>query len=330
MSVWFEFTLCLVLIGMAGVKLTRYGDAIADKTGLGRTWVGVLLLASVTSLPELATGISSVTVAGVPDIAAGDILGSCVYNLMILAGLDIVNRRESVYREATQGHILTSGFGIVMLGAVGLSIILSGGDRPSALGHVGYYSLALIALYIVAMRTVFRYEMKNVAEFTEEEPDLYPQISLRQAVLRYVVAAAVVVVAGVWLPFVGAELAQQMGWNESFVGTLFIAVVTSLPELVVTLAAVRLGALDMAVGNVLGSNLFNVVIIAVDDLFYTKGPLLSHVDPSHVASAFTAIMMTGIAIIGFLYRPHRIHHIVSWVSLTMFALFLFNTYIQYR
>jgi cation:H+ antiporter len=328
--VWVEFAICLTLIGVAGVKLTHYGDAIADKTGLGRTWVGVLLLASVTSLPELATGISSVTVAGVPDIAVGDILGSCVFNLLILAALDVMNRRESVYREASQGHILSAGFGVILLGVIGLSIVLSGTERFAAVGHVGYYSLLILVLYAIAMRTVFHYEMKRVGDFTEQEPDSYPQITLRQTVWRYSAAAAVVVSAGVWLPFVGATLAAQMSWNESFVGTLFVAIVTSLPEMVVTIAAVRLGALDMAVGNVLGSNLFNAMIIAVDDLFYTNGPLLSSVDSSHVTSAFTAIMMTGVAVVGFLYRPHRIHHIIGWASITMAALFLFNTYIQYR
>lgn len=329
MFVWIQFTICLALIGIAGVKLTHYGDAIADKSGLGRTWVGVLMLAAVTSLPELATGISSVTVAGVPDIAVGDILGSCVFNLLILAVLDVINRRESVYREASQGHILSAGFGVILLGVIGLSIILSQPERSTAVGHVGYYSLVLAVLYVIAMRTVFRYEMKRIGDFTEQEPDSYPQMTLRQAVLRYLAAAAVVVAAGVWLPFVGATLAQQMGWSESFVGTLFVAVVTSLPEMVVTIAAVRLGALDMAVGNVLGSNLFNTVIIAVDDLFFRSGPLLSYVDISHVVSAFTAIMMTGVAVVGFFYRPHRIHHVIGWASITMSVLFLFNAYIQY-
>ena len=293
MFVWVQFSLCLCLIGIAGVKLTRYGDAIADKTGLGRTWVGVLLLAAVTSLPEFATGISSVTVADVPDIAVGDILGSCVFNLLILASLDVINRRESVYRQASQGHILSAGFGVILLGVIGLGIVLSGVESPAAFGHVGYYSPLLILLYFIAMRTVFHYEKKRVGDFTDQEPDRYPQITLRQTVLRYLAAAAVVVGAGIWLPFVGATLAAQMGWNESFVGTLFVAVVTSAPEMVVTVAAVRLGALDMAVGNVLGSNLFNTVIIAVDDLFYVNGPLLSFVDSNHVVSAFTAIMMTG-------------------------------------
>ena len=94
--------------------------------------------------------------------------------------------------------------------------------------------------------------------------------------------------------------------------------------------AMRMGALDMAVGNVLGSNLFNSVIIAVDDLFYTQGPLLAHIDPGHLVSAFVAIMMTGVAVVGFLYRPHRIRHIIGWASVTLLALFLFNALMQYQ
>jgi len=330
LSVWLQFAVCLALIGVAGVKLTNYADAIADKTGLGRTWVGVLLLASVTSLPELATGISSVTAAGVPDIAVGDVLGSCIFNLLILAALDVVYRRASVYRAASQGHILSSGFGIILLGVIGMGIILYPEGLNVAWGHVGAYSIVLIVIYVIAMRTVFRYEAKRVGEFTDQEPDAYPGMSLRQTVARYLTASVVVAVAGIWLPFVGEALAHQMGWSETFVGTLFIAFVTSLPEMVVTLAAVRLSALDMAVGNVLGSNLFNTAIIAVDDIFYTNGPLLADVDPSHAVSALTAVMMTGVAVVGFLYRPHRIRHVIGWASLTLVGLYLLNLYIQYH
>ena len=330
MTVWLEFAVSLALIAIAGVQLTRYGDAIADKTGLGGTWIGVIMLASVTSLPELATGVSSVAVVQVPDIAVGDVLGSCVFNLVILALLDVVNRRASLYRTASQGHILASGFSVILIGIIGLGIILSRAGPPLAIGHIGIYSVLLVVLYGIAMRTVFRYETRDVAEFTEREPDAYPEITLRQAGLRYAAAAVVVVLAGSWLPYVGRALAEQMGWYQSFVGTLFVAFVTSVPELVVTLAAVRLMALDMAIGNILGSNLFNTVIIAVDDLLFTKGPLLGNVSASHANSAFAAMMMTGVAVVALIYRPHRIRHIVGWPSLTLVAIYLLNTYVQYQ
>jgi cation:H+ antiporter len=320
----------MALIVAAGVRLTRYGDAIADKTGLGGTWIGVVLIASVTSLPELATGISSVTAVGAPEIAVGDVLGSCAFNLLILVAIDLLNRPDGLYRAASQGHILSSGFGVILLAVIALDLVLSKTGLTAGVGHIGASSLILLALYATAMRTVFHYEKVHVSEFADSKPDSYPEITLRQASMRYAAAAAVVVLAGVWLPFVGRDLAEHMGWFQSFVGTLLIALVTSLPEVVVTIAAVRLGALNMAVGGLLGSNLFNTAILAIDDLLYTPGPLLAQVSGSHAASALIGILMTGVAVVGLIYRPHRIRHVVGWASLTLVAIYLLNATVQYR
>jgi cation:H+ antiporter len=139
-NVWLQLGVCLGLIGVAGAQLSRYGDVIADKTGLGGTWVGVILLATVTSLPELATGVSAVTVMGLPEIAIGDALGSCVFNLVIIVVLDFLHRKESVYRVASQGHVLSAGLGIMLIGLVGVSVLLGDdqGMAVSSLGHVGF------------------------------------------------------------------------------------------------------------------------------------------------------------------------------------------------
>lgn len=134
-----------------------------------------------------------------------------------------------------------------------------------------------------------------------------------------------------WLPFIGKELAEIHGWHSSFVGTLFIATATSLPELVVTLAALRLDALDMAIGNLLGSNLFNVLILAIDDLFFLRGPLLSHVSEIHAVTALSALIMTGAVIVGLIYRPRtRLMKTVGWVSLSLLAVYILNVYILYH
>ena len=137
MLTWVQFLVCLAVIGAAGVKLSQYGDAFADKTGLGGTWIGLIMLATVTSLPELITGASSVTIADTPDIAVGDVLGSCVFNLLIIVVLDLIYRKESVYTRANQGHILSAGFGVLMIGFAGFSILLSGIGIAPAVGHVG-------------------------------------------------------------------------------------------------------------------------------------------------------------------------------------------------
>jgi len=121
-----------------------------------------------------------------------------------------------------------------------------------------------------------------------------------------------------------------MGWHQTFVGTLFIAGVTSLPELAVTVAALRMGALDMAIANVLGSNLFNIIVLAIDDLIYLNGPLLAHVSPLHAFSAMSAVVMSGVVIIGLVYRPKTLFFIsVGWISLSLFTLYLLNTYVLF-
>jgi cation:H+ antiporter len=328
--IWLQFMICVLVIGFAGIKLSHYGDAIADKTGLGGTWIGLVLLASVTSLPELVTGVSSVTIANVPDIAVGDILGSCVFNLLIIVVLDFLHRDESVYTRARQGHILSAGFGVILIGFAGFNILLSSSGFTMALGHIGTYSLLIVVLYGVAMSTVFRYERKQLAEFAAAEADRFPEFTLRQLMIRYLAAALLVVAAGSWLPFVAKHIAQQMGWYESFVGTLLVAFVTSLPELVVTVAALRLNALDMAIGNLFGSNLFNILILTVDDILYTPGPLLAHVSTTHAVSAISAIMMTGVAIVALLYRTKtRVLKTVGWASIYLFTIYLFNSYVIY-
>lgn len=328
--VWLEFLACLLLIGFGGVKLSFYGDVIADKTGLGGTWIGVIMLASVTSLPELVTGVVSVSAADFPDIAVGDVLGACVFNLMILVLLDFLHRGKTLYQESSEGHVLSAGFGILLLGFVGFSIFLSHNGAQSRLWHIGLYSPIIIVMYAVAIRTVFRYEKTHVAAFTDHEPDKRPHLSLGQSIFRYSLAALLVVVAGAWLPYVGNRIAVVMNWQQSFVGTVFIAIATTVPELVVSIAAMRMGALDMSVGNLLGSNMFNMFILAIDDLFYTDGPLLANVSRVHGVSSFSAIIMTGIAIIGLFYKPRgRVLRTVGWTSIYLFCFYLLNTYLLF-
>lgn len=327
---WFEFALCAVLIGVAGSQLSRYGDIIAEKTDMGATWIGLLLMATVTSLPELVTGVSAVTLTLTPDIAVGNVLGACVINLAMLVVLDLLDRSGSVYTRASQGHILSAGFGVILAGFVGINLLFAQHGWDYRIGVVGLYSPFIVVVYLVAMRTLFRYERRNRAQFVEEKVERYRNVSLRQAAVRYALAALVVVGAGLWLPTVGAHLAAAMGWEQTFVGTLFVAFATTLPEMTVTVAALRLGALDLAVSNLLGSNLFNLLIIAIDDFFYRPGPLLSHVSAAHTVSALSIVMMSAVAIVGLLYRPTgRVFKAVGWASLVLLTLYLLNASFLY-
>lgn len=325
---WLKFAVCAAMIGAAGPMLARYGDIIARLTGLSRSWVGLILLASATSLPELFTGISAVTVADAPNIAVGDVLGACIFNLLTLVLLDALSRDEPMYRRIDQGHILTAGFGVIAIGFTGAVVLLSRNGLDVAVFHVGIYTPMIIVLYFVAMRAAYVYEKRNHHPSAAAKADA--AITLRGAAIRYLLAAGVVAVAGSWLPFIGVEIAQVMGWQTTFVGTLFIGFATTVPELAVTIGALRLGAVDMAIGNILGSNLFDIFVLAIDDLFYTKGPLLSAVSPAHAISAFAAVIMSGIFIVALLYRPEtRIRGTIGWVSLALLLVYLFSSYAIY-
>lgn len=334
--IWLQFILCAALIGGAGYQLSRNGDAIAQHTGLSGSWIGLALLATVTSLPELATGITSVTVAHAPNLAVGDALGSCVVNLVFLVVIDFFFRKEPVWQRASQGHVLAGAFGVVMLGFTLVSLLMNqvkpsqGMDLAAASAQlgIGLTTPVLLMLYLVAMRTVFAYERDHAVQVTAELDATLP--ALRTAIIRFALAACVVAGAGMWLPFVATDLASAMAWNKSFVGSLFVAIATSLPELAVTLSALRMGALDMAIGNLLGSNLFNVLIIAVDDLFYRPGALLAHVSPVHAVTAGSAITMTGLAMVGLFFKPgSRVLRVVGWISLGLMAMYLLNIYVLY-
>lgn len=322
-----QFAACAVLIARAGYVLSRSADALAEAYGWGRGWVGLALLATVTSLPELASGISAVAFVDAPNLAVGNALGACVVNLLFLVVVDALQRRQPMYREASATHLLSAGFGVVMLGFVALSLLT--GRRSPAVLHVGIYSPMLLALYLLALKGVHGHERQAMAAGPESRRPLQAG-QTRDEWRRFGLAALMVLAAGSWLPEVADGLATALGLSRSFVGTVLMAVVTTLPEMAVTLGALRLGALDMAIGNLLGSNLFNVMILAVDDVFYVRGPLLADAASVHAGTAVTALIMTGLVIIGLVLRPQgRTLRVVSWVSVGLAATYVVNAALVY-
>ncbi len=319
--IWLQFLATALVIVFAGVRLARYGDVLGEKSGLGRSWIGVVLLAATTSLPELFTGFGATALANLPDIAVGDVLGSCMFNLLILSLMDAV-QPEPLSTRAHQGHALSIGFGLLLIGIAGLGLL--GSPRLPAIGWIGMYTPALIAVYFVSMRLIFAHEQhRRIREAQEVAQELqYAGIPLRMAVVRYTVAAMLVVGAALWLPRLGAEVARQTGLGEAFVGSLFIAITTSLPEIVVSLAAVRIGAIDLGIGNVLGSNLFNLLILGLDDVFFRQGPLLTAADPSHGIAVLAVVAMNALFLIGLTYRVMTKRFAIAWDTGAMAAVYV--------
>ena len=325
--VWLKFILSLVIILFAGTKLARYGDALAEKTRLGHIWIGLLLLAFITSVPELATGISAVALVKIPDLAIGTIMGSCIFNVLIVALLDIIYRQAPILSKVSPNHIMSVVMGILLVALAAVSIFF--GERISGLvlGWIGIPSILAIVVYLIGVRWTLRSAREGQVASPPVANTRYSHITMREVWLKFTLAGLAVIGSGIWLAFIGEEIAATTGLGASFVGTLFLAISTSMPELALTIAAVRLGALDMAVADVLGANMINIAKIFLIDIFYTDGSILSSVSKAHITSAVVAIVMSIVVLIALRFRQKRkTFRVISWYAVLLLGLYVYGAY----
>lgn len=317
------FVGCAAIIFFAGKRLSYYGDLLAEMSGLGKAWIGLILMAAITSLPELMVGISSAAILQSADLAVGDILGSCAFNLGILSMMDVFTpKSRPLFSAVSRSHILAAAFGVILMALVGLNLFL---DKDIRLGpFIGLTSVSFLVVYLIAVRTIFNYQQRQPTAETEAHSGHVVALTLKQVVGRYALFALVIIVTALALPYFAEHIAEASGLGKSFVGTVFLAISTSLPEIAVSFAALRLGSTDMAVGNLLGSNLFNVLILFLDDLFYTKGYLLKDAAEVHLLSVFFVVMMSGVAIIGFIFPNKEKKILMAWDTFSIFGLYVIN------
>lgn len=299
---WFVGSAIVVIAG--GIVLSRTADCIAERTGFGRLAVGVVLLASATTLPEIFTTVSAVRL-GAHDMAVGTLLGSCTQNLLILGLLDLfhhIEHRRGLSTRIVVGHTRAATLGIILLALAAASIYLR---LPVSIFNVGVGTLFLGAVYLTGLR---------VATKVGEEPAVVPptlpspgacNMSLRKALFGFGIAALVLALAAPRLASSAEAIAVASGLGLTFFGTIFLTIVTCLPEGVASFSAMRMGAYDLAVGNIFGSNAFNVTVLLVLDVAYRSGPILSAVSTSHIVTALVAIALTGIALQNILTRDER-------------------------
>jgi len=318
---WLKFIITALIIIFSGIRLCHYGDQIAQRTGLTRAWIGIILIAAITSLPELVTSMSAALMVKAPDLALGDLLGSNAFNLMALGLLLIIYRQKRPTSKIVGGAIC-SLFGIILVGIVGGGIL---SHSPFSLGWFGLDSFLILIIYLLGMRFVYKYEHRN------QISDIRSQKSEKKLpITRFIVAALFIVGAGICLANLGEEIALKTLWDRTFVGSLFLAVTTSLPEVVVAGTALKIGALDMAIGALLGSNMFNLSIIPLTDIFYRPGPILKAVSSTNLLTAGIVIALTIITLAGLLYRSKKRVPRLSPDSLFIITVYLIGMYYLFK
>ncbi|MGE5193530.1 MAG: sodium:calcium antiporter, partial [Deltaproteobacteria bacterium] len=274
-----QFVACAAVIIVAGTFLTRCADALADLTGFGRLLVGSILLAATTSLPELTVDISAVRM-GLPDMAVGDLMGSSLFNLLILAIIDMLHHsRGRLLSRASAAHALSAIVSIALTAVAAGGILLGRRSEPWTLLGIDPTSIAILVVYILGVRLVF-YDQRVAAESLPgaHQDVLMPagkRATLGRASAGFAAAAGAILIAGPFMAEAAGKLADLTGLGGTFVGTTLVALSTSLPELVASLAAVRMGAFDLAAGNVFGSNAFNMVLLIPLGAACHQGSLMS-------------------------------------------------------
>jgi len=323
---WVKLVVCIAVIFFAGQKVAKYGDSLASRTGIGQVWMGVIAIAIITSLPELFTGISAVTIVDEPDLTVGDLIGANAFNMLNLAFLDIFHRNGSLLQAVSSAHRLTGLFSVILVVIITASIFISLNFNTMELGWIGWYSPVILLAYFFAVRQIFYYQKKHPGPPDIKEEDCTH--SLRRLGVYFGIAAVLIIGAGIWLATIGDEIAEATGWGQSFVGTLFLAFTTTLPEITVSFTAVRIGASDMAVANMIGSNLFNMLIFPIVDIIYSKEPLFTNVSEGHLVTGLAVIVMTVLFIIGLRFTPKRRFRL-SWLSVSLIVLFLVSAYFSF-
>lgn len=299
-----QFLVSALVIGVAAVFLTQYADAIAELTKLGRLLVGSVLLAGATSLPELVVDVSAIRL-GAADLAVGDLMGSSLFNLLILAVLDLsLYSRGKMLSRRGAAHALSGTFSASMAALAALALLTAEMFAPYSLLGISP-AVAVVALaYVAGVRLVYmdqRMAATGGGEHPPQEMPVPPGMTLTRAVVGFAACALVIVMAGPFLAGSAEKLAELSGLGRTFVGTTLVALTTSLPELVSMMAALQINAPDLVIGNVFGSNAFNMLLLLPLDVVSAE-PLLAIVSQRHVITCIASILGTQVVVLGQLYQ----------------------------
>jgi len=299
-----QFVGCAAVIVVAGTFLSKYADAIADLTGLGRLLIGSVLLAGATSLPELTVDVSAIRL-GAADMAVGDIAGSSLMNLFILALLDLSHHsRGRMFSKQAAAHALSGSLAAALTAMLGLGLLTAKTFQGYSILGIGPATILILLAYVLGVRLIFldqRLAREASLVGAEGPHSSEAKLTITTAGIGFAVSAIVILVSGPFLAHAADQLADKSGLGGTFVGTTLVAFSTSLPELVSSFAALRMGAHDLAIGNIFGSNAFNMILLAPLDVAH-PGSLLAAVSPGHAITCLAVVLATQVAVMGQLYR----------------------------
>ncbi|OGB21204.1 MAG: hypothetical protein A3I66_02415 [Burkholderiales bacterium RIFCSPLOWO2_02_FULL_57_36] len=342
-SLWINFAIfaaSAIAVWIAGTKVARYADTIAVKTGIGHVAIGMVLLGGVTSLPEVAISIFS-AIEDNPTLAVNNLLGGVAMQRALLAGVDgFIGREALTVIAASPAVLLQAALGTFILIVVAAAVSI--GDIQ--IFGIGAWSWTILALYILSIWVISASKGRKpwIPQDMEPHPSerAYPSKrspknhgdggSLKSVIAKTVAAAAVILVAGFFLSRTADAIAVQTGLGLSFVGAVLLALATSLPELSTVISSVRLRQYEMAISDILGTNLFNVALIFLVDAVYLGKPVLNGAGKFSLVASLLGALLTMIYLIGLVERRNRTIGRMGIDSLATLVVYIAGVFVLYR
>ncbi|GAE25292.1 cation antiporter [Halalkalibacter wakoensis JCM 9140] len=322
--VFLGFIFAAILTVLAAIKLSTYADTIGEKTSLGGMVVGTIFLAGATSLPEVTTSVTAIVLDS-PDIAVGNVFGSNMFNLLIIASFDLYFRRQQIFKNASKSHIYTASVGMLL--AIVSLLALSIKIEYTFLG-IGLDIWILMIIYALGIALISHLSKKYPEEPVEEPEDYnLSAIPLKKAIIGFVIAAIVILGAGTLLTVTGDQIAVITGLGASFVGSFLIAATTSLPEAIAVLVAIQLRNYNLAIGSILGSNLFNILILGASDVFYRNGSIIADVSNVHQITAAAVGILSVVILYTLVRKPRESSFRYALPSVVLVILYFLSSYL---
>ena len=257
------YIILAAVVIILSIKLADYVDLIDKKTNISGAFIGGVILAAITSLPELFTSISAIVVVNQPDMIIGNILGSNIFNMTILGFLMIFMCKKFSKSVVGISHLKTSILTLVLFAMMFFAIFL---EFDFNIWSISIYSIIIAVLYGFSIKFM-------ASDDASEEREDTSKLTLKTIIILFIVMAILLVAASIGITYVTDKLAAELNLGVTLAGALFLGIATSLPELTSCFALAKKGNFSACVGNILGSGIFNFFILTIGDIIYNKGSI---------------------------------------------------------
>ncbi|WP_367187585.1 sodium:calcium antiporter [Henriciella sp.] len=303
------FVTAAAVVALAGVRITNLADRLADRTGLGEAVFGGILLGAATSLSGIVTSLTAAT-DGLASLAVSNAIGGIAAQTTFLVIADLIYQRVNLEHAAADANNMLMAALLMLL----VSLPLAAAYAPEvAFFGIHPVSVLLFVVYLFGTRAAVllkdrpMWHPQRTVDTRPDEPDdaAANRRSLTYMIVFFVLLSLVLAACGFAIARAGAVISESLGISQTVVGALMTAVATSLPELVTTLAAVRRGALQLAVGGIIGGNTFDVLFLSLSDAAYRDGSIYHAMTEADGLMMVGAIVITAILLMGLILRERR-------------------------